>query len=89
MGAGVSRTEAACRLRLVDALIDGALVGRAVLGAAAVDVELGLVAAGAVAGVLLAVVRAGLLAVYAALETALVCEAEVAACGGDLAAALS
>lgn len=85
----MGRTEATCGLRLVQTFIDGALVGRAVFGAAAADIVLGLVAAGAVAGVLLAVVRAGLLAVYAALEAALVREAEVTACRGDLAAALS
>lgn len=56
VGAGMGRAEATCRLRLAETLIDGALVGRAVFGAAAVDVELGLVAAGAVTGVLLAVV---------------------------------
>lgn len=89
VGAGMGRAEAACGLGLVEALIDGALVGRAVLGAAALDVELGLVAAGAVAGVLLAVVRLGLLAVDTALEAALVVEAKVALGGGDLAAALS
>lgn len=58
VGAGMGGAEAACRLRLMETLIDGALVGRTVLGGAAVDVELGLVAAGAVAGVMLAVVRA-------------------------------
>lgn len=81
--------EAACRLCLVEALVDGALVGGAVLCGAAVDVELGLVAAGAVAGVLLAVMRARVLSVDAAFEAALVREAEVAPWGGDLAASLA
>lgn len=58
VGAGMGGAEATCRLRLVQTLINGALMGRAVLGGAVVDVELGLVAAGVVAGVLLAVVRA-------------------------------
>jgi hypothetical protein len=77
VGAGMGRAEATCGLGLVETLVDSALVGRAVLGAPAVDVELGLVAAGAVAGVLLAVVRLGLLAVDTSLEAALVGEAEV------------
>lgn len=88
VGAGVGRTEPACGPCLVEALLDGALMGRAVPGVPAVDVKLGLVAAGAVAGVLLAVVRAGLLAIDAALEAALVREAEITAGRGDLAAAV-
>jgi hypothetical protein len=84
----VGRAEATRGLSLVRTLIDGALVGGAILSALALNVVLGLVAARAVAGVVLAVVRLRLLAVDTSLEAALVIEAEVALGGGNVAAAL-
>lgn len=57
VGAGVGGAEAARGLGLVGTLVDRALVGRAVLGGLGEDVVLCLVAAGGVAGVVLAVVR--------------------------------